>query len=122
MMNKKTISHLTEKDNSSLQWIKSLLDEYPDGEHSLKLLSKRAGINRVKLTYGFKFLFGTTLHRYIIQKRIEKARSLLNSTNMPVKAIAAACGYKTTQHFITAFKKHTAQSPGHYRKSEYKGR
>jgi len=117
MMNKKTISHLTEKDNSSLHWIKSLIDEYPGGEYSLKLLSKRAGINRVKLTYGFKFLFGATLHYYIIQKRMEKARSLLQSTDIPVKAIAAACGYKTTQHFITAFKKHTGQRPGLYRKN-----
>ena len=117
MMNRKIISSLSDQDKSSLRLLKALIIEYPQNRYTINQLAKKAGISRIKLTYGFKLLFGSGIHQFIITKRIEKAQGLLHSTDLPIKAIASQCGYKTTQHFITAFKKYTGQSPGLYRKS-----
>ena len=91
--------------------------EKPEGKYSIKKLSRQEGISRIKLTYGFRDMFGISIHRFIINTRMEKAKELLHTTNLPVKAIAVQCGYKSTQHFITAFKKYSGQPPALYKKN-----
>lgn len=54
-------------------------------------------------------------NEYIVRKRIEKAKSLLEATSMRISKIAAMVGYRDTNYFSLAFKKHTGKSPTKYR-------
>jgi AraC family transcriptional regulator len=56
-----------------------------------------------------------TPHRYVIDCRIEKAKSLLRETNFLVNEIAQMVGYSNQSHFSTVFRQSTGQSPLRFR-------
>ena len=55
-----------------------------------------------------------------LRKRIEKAKSLLETTTLKTGEIATIVGYHDMNYFSLAFKKHTGQSPTKYRNSVQK--
>jgi len=63
----------------------------------------------------FKRMTGEGCNEYIVRKRIEKAEYLLGNTNMKIGKIAQEVGYRDTNYFSLAFKKHMSVSPGQYR-------
>lgn len=63
----------------------------------------------------FKRVTKEGCNEYIVRKRIEKAKSLLETTSMKTGKIAMMVGYRDTNYFSLAFKKHTGKSPTKYR-------
>jgi two-component system response regulator YesN len=49
--------------------------------------------------------------------RVEKAKQLLDSTDMTVNTIADEVGLANTNYFIRLFRKVTGMTPGEYRRS-----
>ena len=58
---------------------------------------------------------GTTFKRYLAQKRIGYAVTLLQSTDLPVRQIAAMVGYGDPSTFYRNFTKLTGRQPSDYR-------
>jgi AraC family transcriptional regulator len=52
-----------------------------------------------------------------MQRRIEKAKELLISTNTPIAELAMATGFSDQSHLTMAFRRAVGQSPARYRKS-----
>lgn len=63
----------------------------------------------------FKRITGEGCNEYIIRKRIQKAKMLLETTNLPTGRIAVMVGYRDTNYFSLAVKKSTGKSPKNYR-------
>ena len=63
----------------------------------------------------FKRVTKEGCNEYIVRKRIEKAKSLLDTTSLKIGEIALMVGYRDTNYFSLAFKKHTGKSPTKYR-------
>ncbi|QEC42785.1 helix-turn-helix domain-containing protein [Pseudobacter ginsenosidimutans] len=82
-------------------------------EHPLTVieLSHKVGINDFKLKKGFKQLYGVTIFDFLLEARMEKARSLLTETDTPIHEIAFATGYKNVSSFTAAFKKRMGFPP-----------
>jgi AraC-like DNA-binding protein/mannose-6-phosphate isomerase-like protein (cupin superfamily) len=55
---------------------------------------------------------------FIVNCRIEYARSLLVTSNYPVKAVAQMCGYSSVYYFSKHFKARTGLSPSRFRESK----
>ena len=68
-----------------------------------------------KLQAGLKQLTGHTLGCYHEQVKIKAAKSLLEETDLPLKAIARKVGFKTHSHFGEVFKRITQMTPSAYR-------
>lgn len=68
----------------------------------------------------FKRITGEGCNNYIIKKRMEKAKSLLENTNTKIGTIALNVGYKDTNYFSLAFKKQTGLSPKEFRENRFK--
>lgn len=68
-------------------------------------LSHAIGLNDFKLKKGFKQLYGITIFEFLLEARMEKARRLLQETDMTVHAVAIGVGYKNISSFTVAFKK-----------------
>ncbi len=81
---------------------------------SLDVLARKAGINRHKLTTGFRQLFGTTVYTALKHFRLEKAKQMLHSGNTTVSEVALAVGYSNISHFCTLFQKQFGVLPGAY--------
>src|SRR5699024_4368639 len=60
---------------------------------------------------------GRTPSKWIAQKTISFAKSLLRYNSKSVKEIAFQCGFTEVSHFSSFFKKETGKSPTTYRKS-----
>ena len=86
-----------------------------------KELAMEVGINRNKLHYGFKHVYGITINHFLEQQRMEKAEFLLTTTYKSVKTIAALTGYCTSSRFCNVFKKTFGSTPYQYRKQKRYG-
>lgn len=64
----------------------------------------------------YKGLFGISPMRDLIGARVERAKSLLLSSDAPVGEVARAVGYDNVSHFIRQFKDAVGVSPRAYRK------
>ena len=89
-------------------------DHYYD-HISQESLSIEVKISVPKLQAGLKQLTGHTLYSYHEQVKIKAAKSLLENTELPLKAIAHKVGFKTHSHFGEVFKRTTKMTPSAYR-------
>lgn len=95
--------------------------EYIERNYSKKLrlkdLSMRANLQEVYFSNLFKRLCGTTPMQFLNRKRIEKAQSLLLSSDEKLEEIAGRCGFDDSFHFSKTFKKFTGLPPSDYRRN-----
>ena len=63
----------------------------------------------------FKQAVGTPPHAYITQVRIERAKQLLEGTNVPLLEVATRVGYRTQAHFTGVFHRYVGTTPRAYR-------
>lgn len=84
---------------------------------SVAALAEEAGLSRSHFTRAFAGSFGETPARYLLQRRIARARALLLETERPVTEIALSCGFADHAHFSTAFRKEIGLAPSAYRKT-----
>jgi AraC-like DNA-binding protein len=82
---------------------------------SQESLSIEVQLSVPKLQSGLKMLTGHTLYSYHEQVKINAAKSLLESTDLPLKAIANKVGFKTHSHFGEVFKRIAGITPSAYR-------
>jgi AraC family transcriptional regulator, transcriptional activator of the genes for pyochelin and ferripyochelin receptors len=81
---------------------------------TLQALSAEIGLNINKLKEGFKQLYGDTVYGYLLDHKMNEARSMLNSKQFNVNEISLKLGYSTSSHFIAAFKKKFGTTPKKY--------
>ncbi|HXN74322.1 MAG TPA: helix-turn-helix transcriptional regulator [Candidatus Acidoferrales bacterium] len=67
------------------------------------------------LQHLFKAQTGCRLGRRLVEQRLHRAALLLLQSNMSVKEVAYAVGYKHPPSFVRAFERFFEQAPGHYR-------
>jgi LacI family transcriptional regulator len=77
---------------------------------------EQARTSRASLESGMKRTIGRTIHQEIQRVRIESARELLATTNLPVKRIALDTGFRTVQYLTRVFTAVTGVPPAHYRR------
>lgn len=73
------------------------------------------GINRSYLTNIFKKSLNVSPQEYLVNYRLNKACSLLKTTNLPVSTIASQVGYDDPLTFSKVFKNFHEVSPSTYR-------
>lgn len=108
-------SPLKQKSFDQFMEVRAYLDKTFLEEHSLKSIARQFGLNEFSLKKGFKSNFSTTVFDYLLSKRLDYARVLLQSTTQSVQEIGAITGYKYSNHFSAAFKKKFGISPSFFR-------
>ena len=79
-------------------------------------LSDRFDIPTSTLKRCFKGVYGTTIHHYLKECRINAAKHLLQESDQSILEIANAVGYENGSKFTSAFKEATGVTPSDYRK------
>ncbi|MDH4059023.1 MAG: AraC family transcriptional regulator [Cyclobacteriaceae bacterium] len=85
-----------------------------DSPPGLKALAKLAGLNEFQLKVGFKEIYGNTVFGYLLDHKIDHARTLLDTGKLKVNEVAFQIGYANPSHFIAAFKKKFGITPKKY--------
>ena len=82
---------------------------------SLKELGLIHRTNKTKLKKEFKKMYGTTIPRFHMQKRLEKGALLIRTTEIPISIISQKCGFKDHSHFSRKFRLQYGKTPSQYR-------
>ena len=96
---------------STAEKIKNYIDSMVIPNLNLDDLSKHFGLEKGYIIHRFTYKYGISPYKYINQKRIEAAKSMLSDKNMKIGEISSALGYNGTQHFSASFKKVTGKTP-----------
>ncbi|WP_374275813.1 helix-turn-helix domain-containing protein [Brevundimonas sp.] len=110
-------SALSEADSLRLVQARALIDEHCRQKLSLDAIARSCGLNREKLTRGFREMFDCTVAEAIAQRRLERASQMLLTTDLPVSSIGYESGYLNNASFARAFGRRYGQSPSDYRAS-----
>ena len=112
------ITHLDEigKNLTLQREILSYIDRKYMNKISLKEISDNFHMSEKYFSRYFKNCFKITFVEYVNSVRLEKAASLLSTTDLSVTEIALQCGYTNISYFIRSFKKFFGTSPHVFRK------
>ena len=86
-----------------------------DRSISLFELASVAGLSRMHFAAQFRAATGYRPREYLLNHRIEQAKSLLTTTERPLAEIALAVGFSTQAHFSTVFKRISGHTPARWR-------
>lgn len=106
-----------DKIENAAEIIKSELDQMDN----IVTIAKRVGLNQNTLQQGFKRLYKTSVNEYIRNFRIEKAKELLENTDMNITQISYRIGINSRSYFSKLFKKRYGVSPKEYHNQIRKG-
>ncbi|WP_240633271.1 response regulator transcription factor [Paenibacillus montanisoli] len=110
-----TVFHEEESEGvvqKSIQFMKENVEE----DISREDVAAYVHLNPAYLSRLFKKETGRNLIDYLIETKVNRAKLLLDTTDMTVSAIAQQVGYSNFSHFTRTFKKHTGVNPQEYRK------
>lgn len=121
-LNKIGFETVTDPKGKLLEQVRLLVREYIDNDSDSKVnlsvwLSAKLGYDYTYLSNVFSAATGSTIEKFYITQRIEKAKELLKHHNFSVTDVAQKLGYSSGAYLSSQFKKHTGLTPGMYKSS-----
>ena len=95
---------------------RELLDASTDGDISLSQLALECGLSTRHFARAFQQSLGVPPHRYLLKRRVEHAKQLLERNTMSLLEIALACGFADQSHFTRVFRASIGLTPGAWRR------
>ena len=108
--------------NRECTQIKNYLDANYAENITLDMLASLSHMNKYYLVHAFTKCIGISPITYLLQKRIQEGKSLLESTSYSISQISAALGFSSQSYFSQTFKKATGKTPVQYRNAFKWGR
>ncbi len=96
--------------------VKSYIDTNYVKDFNVDFLADMVFVNKFYLIHVFKRTYNVSPMQYLTAVRMQKAQTLLRSTNVPVTEISQACGYDNPVYFSEQFKKTVGTTPSIFRK------
>jgi AraC-like DNA-binding protein len=99
---------------------RAFIAEHLGGRLALPEIAAAAGLSRSRLSALFEAETGQSVMNYVEELRLQRARELLERSNLGLAQIADSTGFANEYYFSTRFKRHFRQAPGAYRKALWK--
>ena len=92
------------------------IEEHLAEDISLATLAEFVDLSLYHFARAFKQSFGVPPHRYHMDRRMDRARSLLRGSTFSVTQIGSQIGFRETSSFTRAYRKFTGVTPSKYRR------
>ncbi|MBY0224040.1 MULTISPECIES: helix-turn-helix domain-containing protein [Sporosarcina] len=106
-----------EQSLKSVQEILQYIEEHFQEEIGLETVAAQVNLSPNYVSAIFKQTTGSSFSYYVTDRRMKKAKHLLEDFNMTVYEIAETIGYSSSQYFSRVFKNHVGMTPSAYRNS-----
>jgi len=83
-----------------------------------QILCRELGVSRASLFNKMKSITGAGTKEYITRIRLDKAKSLIENTDLSIAEISDMTGFTSQSYFSTAFKNFTGMTPSQYKKQK----
>jgi transcriptional regulator GlxA family with amidase domain len=80
-------------------------------------MAARARMSARTLTRRFRAETGLSPTRWLLEQRVQRARELLETTDLPITAVAHRCGFASPLALREQFARRTGTTPGRYREA-----
>jgi AraC family transcriptional regulator len=91
------------------------INDNVDQDIKLANIAEVVGMSQYYFCHLFKQSMGIAPYQYVIQQRVERAKQLLQQTEVTISDIALECGFANQSHFTKHFRKFTGITPKAYR-------
>jgi AraC family transcriptional regulator len=92
------------------------IEENIASELNLPILAALTGYGLSRFKTLFKNTFGSAPHAYVLQRRVEHARRLIETGALPLSQIALEAGFSHQSHMASALRRSLGMSPGELRR------
>jgi AraC family transcriptional regulator len=99
-----------------LRMLFEYVDAHLDQPLTVSILSRETGASSSHLRAWFKTATGMTIHRYVVRKRVERARLLLSQGRLSTSEVALAAGFSHQSHLARWMRREYGYTPGRARK------
>jgi AraC family transcriptional regulator len=108
---------------SSLQMRKAteFLEAHLDGNLDLQQVAEICGLSVSHFARGFKQTFRMPPYRWLIERRVARARDLMTNSRLPLADIAIQCGFTDQSALNRSFKRIHGVTPGTWRRGTTRG-
>lgn len=103
------------KNHLLIEQAKTYINSHLAEELSVTSISEQLFVSISYFSRLFKLETGEGCNEFIVRMRMEKAKTLLESTTLRIGAVAAMVGYKDMNYFSLAYKKFAGCPPSEYR-------
>ena len=94
-----------------------MIEERWNEKLTLATIARACGLNRAKLTRGFREAFHCTVAEALAEQRLNQASHMLLTTDKPVSSIGYENGYLNNASFARAFARRFGVSPSYFRQA-----
>jgi AraC family transcriptional regulator len=94
--------------------LKSAIDyifHHLDSDLSMAQIARSVNSSPTYFASSFKRAMGISLHQYVIKQRVERAKLLLETTDLPISNIASQVGFASQSHLTYHCKRQTGMTP-----------
>jgi len=100
----------------SVDLARRTLDDHPIEPWTLYDLGRLCGLSPNHLIKLFKAETGESPYRYLLKRRLERAKELLGRAEFSITSIAFESGFRSSQHFAKIFRQEMGVSASEYRR------
>ncbi|MDF3982541.1 AraC family transcriptional regulator [Luteibacter sp. PPL201] len=95
----------------------TFMEDRLDQSFPVAAVAKACGLSVNHFSRAFRRSTGKPPHRWLLDRRVERAQSLLRSTDMSLADVALACGFAEQSHFTRVFTRTVGRPPGAWRRT-----
>ena len=82
-------------------------------------IAEKMCMSKSQLNRKVRVITGSNTTTYILHVRMEKAKRMLSSNDLPIGDIAMQCGFEDAGYFSRVFKQTFGMTPSQYRKKPH---
>lgn len=98
-----------------LRRVEEFIEAHLEEDLGLQEIAAVANLSQFHFARAFRKTTGQTPQHYVMERRIERAKQLLASGDLPLVEISLRTGFKNQSHFTTLFRKFTTLTPKTWR-------
>ncbi len=106
-----SVSLRNNSDSYAVEKLREDIQLTPFADYDAESVAAKLSMSVSKLNRIFRELYGTSLHAYVQEMRLEQAAEMLLKMNLSVTEVAVNSGYNNMSHFSKAFKNRFGITP-----------